>query len=275
MNRYLLTAWARRGVLVLFCLVAIIYGIRQASQTYKVWFPDHFHQKKPVQVVRVIPDAAKTIGEQFLWQYYADQKEETERKGSLIEWMTPNLQSKWEQNTALQRSKFDFKRVLLWSEKWLAVDKQAAIEYLVIQEDGRRLHFRLSVVRSGETWLVDQLPSLLPPPKQNTDLFQPTTSISEQEHGQVEQAVDGFFSSWLLGRMDANTRAIHRKLYPLLKTVGGNYHLLSVVPLQEKPLVVDAMIMLKQEKNEWMPLQYRLELSKDKDQYVVKKIIGD
>lgn len=276
MNRYIFTAWARRIILVLFCVVALMWGIRQASQTYKIWFPPPSQSKKSVQV-QPVPDAAKSVGEQFLRQYYTDQSNATDEKMQqpFANLVTPHLQNEWTQNTALLGDQLDLKQVLIWNEKWLSVGKHAALDYQVVLENGRKLHLRLLVVRSGETWLVDRLPSLLPPPVQGTASFESTISLGEQEQKRVEQTVDGFFASWLFGRLDANTRSFAKRPYPLLKTVGENYQLIKVEPVQEKPLVVDATVRIEQGENKGLPFQYRLELVQNENQYEVKKIIGD
>lgn len=285
MDRYLVTAWARKLVLVLFCVVALIWGIRQATLTYHMWFADQANMKKKIITgVPAIPESTKAVGEQFLEQYYDTEKDEIweQKSKRLADFVTNYVQNQWVRTPSLilLSEKVDAEKIVRWNDKWLEVGKKALVEYQVTLEDKRKMQLRILVVKSGNTWLVDSLPSLLPQPTRSIETVDTHANVSEEERNKMEQAADGFFDSWLKGRVDANTKTLNKPPINLLQIVDGEYQAVLIEPVKTKPWVVNATVFIESKSEsdsdvkQTFPFQYLLELVKNKDQYVVKRMIG-
>lgn len=285
MDRYILTAWGRKIFIILIVIVALIWGIRQASQTYQIWFPIKSADNQPTKIWSPIPEAAKAVGEQFIWEYYTTKKDESleQKRQRMNNWVTSHIQSKWISTPLLisLSQHFEPNKVIHWDGRWLEAGKKAYMEYQLVLENEQKMRLRLLVVKSGTTWSVDSLPSLLPQPVQGAESKRMTAFIKDSEKRKVEQTLDGFFDSWLKGRVDGNTKTLKKPLTNLLKPIKGVYRAVAIERIQEKPLVINATVFIGIQRNDdtsndfIVPFQYQIELEESKGQYLVKKIIGD
>ena len=279
MDRYILTAWARKIVIAIFCFAAFFWGIRQLSLTLKIWFPNAQAKQQVIKNADVsVPEAAKTVGEQFLTSYLITGKRESlqEKQDRLVRHSTTHLaqQIMNDPDLSLLEPKIRVDQMYLWNTKWVEAGKKAYLQFQTELEDGRKMLLQLLVVKAGSTWLVDSLPSLLPQPEPQEEMAQASTpTITEAEKRQIEQVVDGFFDSYLKGRLDSNTKPLGKPLTNILEELEGEYQEVTVEITKQNPLQVNATVYITS-KGIKLPFQYQLELQKEKGQYVVKKILG-
>ncbi|WP_028778716.1 conjugal transfer protein [Shimazuella kribbensis] len=275
MDRYVITAKARRIVIVILCFAALAWGVRQVALTVKVWTTAPETKKEVVNLAPVVPDGAKTVGNKFLLYWFAGKSDNMDDKITVLKgYSTQRVQTDLDENsTIIPMGDSKFLSIDRWDEKWLEAGKKAYVGYQVQFKDGRTFIIQLPIVKSGATWLVDGLPSLLPDPEVETQSILESPSVPDSEMQLVQQAVDGFFDSWLVGRKDQNTKYQNVTPTDVLGLIGGTYKDVSVKPLKNYPLIVSAIITIDA-KGQILPFEYQLELEKKDGQYVVKKVLG-
>lgn len=278
LDHYIVTAWARKLILALFCVVALVWGIRQGSLVYQMWTIPK--EKSSFKQLPSIPGAAKSVGEQFLWRYYSFDRNDTygQKITKLAPLVTQHLQNQWLNQPLLipMTEEMEPKQISSWNEKWVEVGKSVDLEYQLLLKNGQKIQLHLFLVQSSRTWLVDRLPSLVPPVVKSEETFQPDVKLNEAEQKRIKQAIDGFMDSWLMGRKDANTKSLGTTV-PLLDVINGEYKGVEIEPVKEKPLLISATVYIEKLSGDHkhpiiLAFSYQLEIEKNKDQYVVKKV---
>lgn len=275
MDRYVITAKARRIIIVICCFAVLAWGVRQLALIYKVWATPEEKKKEVVNITPVVPDGAKTVGTKFLLYWFGGKSDNIDDKISVLnEYLTQRVKTEiGENSTIIPMDNTNLMRIDRWDEKWLEAGKKAYVGYQIQFKDGRTFIIQLPIVKSGATWLVDGLPSLLPDPVVETESVLESPAVPDSEMQLIQQAVDGFFDSWLVGRKDQNTKYQNVTPTDVLGLIDGAYKDVSVKPIKDRPLIVSAMVTIEA-KGQTLPFEYQLELEKRDGQYVVKKVLG-
>lgn len=112
---------------------------------------------------------------------------------------------------------------------------------------------------------------LLPAPKKGTPEGYPGAELDESELQALEQTIDGFFDSWLRGRVDQNTRTLKNTPVVNLLERKGTYKRVTVTPLQSEPFIVSAFVTVELQGVD-TTFEYQLEIGRENDNFVVKKV---
>lgn len=274
LDRYAVSAFARRTALVIFCMAALFWGLRQLSLTIKIWIPD----PPATQVAKadpLVPDEAKTVGKNFLLNWYFTGKGESlEQKQKRIAALSSPKVLKFIQETPSLvpiSEEITPNQVDLMGVTWIQKDQSAYAKYWVQMEDGQEMMIQIPLVKA-ESWMADGLPTLLPKPVKGNPKSPEGTALNEADSQALQQAVDGFFDSWLRGRLDQNTKTLNIPPTNLLEGLG-TYKGVSVFVIQNEPLVIRAIVLVDSKGKE-LAFEYQLEVAKENNNYIVKKILG-
>jgi hypothetical protein len=273
LDRYIITIWARRTVIIILSFAAFMWGVRQASLTYQIWYPND-KKNEVIKITPAIPDGAKTIVENFLIFWFSTKFTNAEdKKTEVSDFLTDRVKNQLDNNPdfVLISQHTKLFRVDSWDAEWVEVGKKAYIRYLVQLEDNRTFLVQLPVVKEG-TWLIDGLPTLLSSPVASPQALTVPPTLTDTELQQINQTVDGFFDSWLSGRQDQNTKLQDIAPTNLLQEVRGSYKDVVVTPIQTDPLIVSAVVQIQSQGV--LPFEYQLQIGKQNGQYYVQKIIG-
>lgn len=162
-------------------------------------------------------------------------------------------------------------RVDLWSADWIEKDK-AKLVYRVVLQDGRVLFVQLSVIHSG-SWMVDELPGIVPEPERKEPEAGEAPSIDSDQLKKVQPVIEGFFEAWLSGKEEGIARYSSKKLpaSDLLQKVGGLYEGVSVEAVSEKPFQVRAKVAIR-DANGMLHFGYLVTLTEKDGQWYVKEV---
>lgn len=276
MDRYIVSVWGKRLFVTVLFFAALMFGIRQLSLTIKDWMP----QKQVAPVVKVVPpvpDEPKTIGKNFLlnWFFTGDKESADQKEKRLADLISPKVNDELGNNPELiiQSPAIKPNSVDWLNSKWIELEKKAFIQYQVQLADGREMRLQLPLVKGGDTWMVDGLPTLLPQPVKGNPKYPDAPTLNPQEQKDIQQVVDGFFDSWLRGREDQNTKGLNIPPTDVLDELQGTYEGVTIQPIQEDPFTISAIVFINSN-GQRIPFEYQLVLNKEGSEYTVTKILG-
>jgi hypothetical protein len=146
--------------------------------------------------------------------------------------------------------------------------------------DDKVLYLSLPVVKSGNTWQVDSLPALIPQPVPNTDTPDEDPGVSiENDETAITTMLDGFFGDWLKGNTDliklymANGKSIPSSDWLGEEALNGTYEgVQEIEAVSNKPLKIKASVLVKDQNNVKMMLNYTITLEKKNSQWFIVSI---
>lgn len=154
------------------------------------------------------------------------------------------------------------KEVDVWQANWLDQKAgQVKVTARLVTSDDETIFFSVPVVKSGNTWQVSALPALVPAPrgsgKEDDD---PGIDISDKKP-QIQAVLDNFFPAWLSGN-SVSIRLYMTSGKPIpssnwLRTLHAQYEgVQDISPLSNNPLKLKVVIMIKDQNNVSMLLNY-------------------
>lgn len=280
MDRYKWKARLRSLGWFLFWTAVVIFFIRQNVGLIKdLNAPPVEASKQEVKVESAVPDGAKTVGTNFLvnWFFATEEESAEDKIRRLSKFITQRLESRIKQSRDLVYSDSDKKnmqanRVDLWSADWIEKDKRAKLVYRVVLQDGRVLFIQLSIIHSG-SWMVDELPGIVPEPERKEPEAEDPPSIDTDQMKRVQPVIEGFFEAWLSGKEEGISRYSTSKMpaSDLLQKIGGLYEGVTVEPVSEKPFQVRAKVKIR-DANGIMHFGYLVSLVEKDGQWYVKSV---
>jgi hypothetical protein len=259
------------GALVIVCVRYSVLTYKDLTRTDA----PAVHASAQEQVA-LIPEAARSTGKMFLWNwYYTAAKETANSKLKRIEpYISSDVANTLQNQEALPMEQMTPLRVENWDEKehWIQPGKRAVLTYRVMLEDGRNLLVSVPVVNAG-TWMVDGLPALLPEPAKGNPPSPEQPDIDQGTLTEISSALDTFFPMWLSGKEEANNRYVIGKL-PLDNVLGkihGVYEEVAVKPVSEKPTTVRALVKVRTAE-ETLSFEYTVVLEEVDGQWKIKEL---
>lgn len=269
---------ARSGALFkgLVVVTLTLVSVRSGVYVYKS-FADEPSEQKIVQEKKEIPSAARGTAGLFLWNWYYTAPKETveSKKGRVEPFISSNVTEKLRAKNVIPMSQMEPLRVESWDSetvKWLEEGKRAVLTFKVLLKDGRDLYVSVPIVKAG-TWQVDGLPALLPEPsKKSAPNLE--ADIDQNVLEDIHSSLDAFFPMWLSGKEEAIKRYVIGNKLPLNNVLGevqGVYEEVSIQPIKENPVTVNALVKVRTAEEE-MFFEYTIVLEKVDNQWKIKEL---
>ncbi len=257
-----------------------------------------------------VPDMAKSVAKLFLQHWYSvgPDQDDDKRLESLKPFVTPSLfafisrttdlsidNSKDSTNTnnissdttntnGEQQQPFNGSHAVdvdvmkaVWKDQ---AKGDILIDARLSTSDDKVLYLSLPVVKSGNTWQVDSLPALVPEPVPNTDTVDDNSGVNiGNDETAITTMLDGFFGDWLKGNEDlikrymANGKSIPSTDWLGEEALNGTYEgVQEIEGISNNPLKVKASILVKDQNNVKMMLNYTITLVKKNSQWFIVSI---
>ncbi|MFD1394195.1 conjugal transfer protein [Kroppenstedtia eburnea] len=162
-------------------------------------------------------------------------------------------------------------------ERWVKVGEEARIKVRVLTQDGRKLFFDVPVVKRGDAWVVNQLPSLtLADRAKNIDEKREDIQFSNNEEEALKETMDNFLEVWMKGEREAVRRyTVDRKPIPTSQILPGGVFkgVQKVLPLQELDedrYKVRVWAQIEDKSSAILTLSYDVVVKQEKDWFVEK-----
>lgn len=192
-----------------------------------------------------------------------------------------NTTNKTTNTTNQQQGKFQgvsAKEVDVWQATWKNQKAgQVQIIARLVSSDDKVLFLSLPVTQSGNTWQVSSLPSLVAEPKGSDKIEEDSGLDIKDKEDAIKTVLDSFFTDWLAG----NSEAIKRYMAdgkPIattnwLEKLNAQYQgVQSITPISENPLKVKVVIMIKDQNNVTMLLDYFMTLEEKNGSWNIDSI---
>lgn len=235
----------------------------------------------PKQPTAPVPDAAYTSVELFLnhWFTIKPGESSSDHINRLKPYITYGLHKRLEDENQLlpgveegeKSSGTKVWRVDPWNRKWIKPGKKAWIEARVVLEDTRVFYVAVPVTKTGSTYAVSGLPSLIPEPKKGVEEDLLTIEIDDQD--QIQTSLENFFKGWFEGNQDlVNRYSVSVSSSNLLEVLSATFQSVEIKPVQEKPVQVKAFVKLLDKNNNQFVLEYTVTLKKEDGTWKVQKL---
>ncbi|WP_037465449.1 conjugal transfer protein [Shimazuella kribbensis] len=167
----------------------------------------------------------------------------------------------------------------IWQSKW--IDQKANKVQIIARmqtSDDKTLFLSLPVEKSGNTWQVSSLPSLIAEPKGVAKQEEEPDPIDiNAKQAAIKTMLDSFFTDWLEGNSEGTRRYMfdgkqiastdwEEKLNA--KFVGVQ----SITALSDNPLKVKVVISMKDSNNMEFQLDYHMTLEEKNGQWYIRSI---
>lgn len=240
----------------------------------------------------VIPESAKSVASLFItrWFYVVASESEEDRLKRLSSYITSDLQNRIKADSLLTKAEMkadeedgdkrkdrpllQVHRLDIWDTEWIKKEELVSVTTRIMTSDGRVWYVAVPVKKSGSAWLVNDLPGLVPEPKEKVEeKAEEEPSLSDQQREEVIAVLDGFFPAWLSGKKEATARytSADTKLSTsdVLGSVGGRYEAVEVRPLSESPFIIHASVLIRENAGTVMRFHYHVTMEEKDGQWFV------